>query len=133
MACSNNKCSYQDLDDTFKGEEDQFELALIRPDGRPLTIANFRKFVKTAIAKLPNLTEDQFTNLTNHSFRSGVPTLTQALEQFIPKEILNSLGRWSSDSSLRYLKSVENGLKPRRWMEQELLSSVSEANNRHLI
>ena len=26
MACSNNKCSYQDLDDTFKGEEDQFEL-----------------------------------------------------------------------------------------------------------
>ena len=114
-------------------EEDQFELAFIRPDGRPLTIANFRKFVKTAIAKLPNLTKDQFTNLTNHSFRSGVPTLTQALEQFIPKEILNSLGRWSSDSSLRYLKSVENGLKPRRWMEQELLSSVSEAKNRHLI
>ena len=93
-------------------------------DGLAITTAKFEAGVKEAIAAyLPN-DADLYKDLTNHSCRSGVPTMAQENDMFIPPEILKSLGRWSSDAYLVYQKSFDAALKARRFVEEEIVAKL---------
>ena len=47
-----------------------------------------------------------FPSITGHSFRIG--GTTELLVRGVPPDIVKSLGRWSSNSFLRYWRSLEN-------------------------
>ena len=102
--------------------------------GSAMTPGKFSAGVKDAIrTTMPNIGQELFKTLKNHSCRSAIPTICQELECFIDKDILKSLGRWESDAYLQYLKSYQGALKTRRFVEEEIIKKISEAKKQDAV
>ena len=93
-------------------------------EGNAVTSAQFEAGVKEAVAAFIPDDQDLFVDISNHSCRSGVPTMAQETDLFIPEDVLRNLGRWSSSAALLYLKSFEAAMKARRFIEDEIVKKL---------
>ena len=75
-----------------------------RPDESSMTGQRFRKGVNFAISHYLPEDKDLYRDLTNHSLRSGIPTMCQENDIHIDEETLKLLGRWHSTAYKVYMK-----------------------------